>query len=320
MIEEKRMSNKILTTEIKNVVENQIKMKKPQCTNEAYIRLQQEGCSKQEAKHLIGKVLEKHIRNMIMYQTTFNETSYANDLAKLSKTNTITTTELIYQGYDYFHDDNFDQCLKLWSSAWHEIKTAIKQSNQLKVTLEWLEILLDYEDTIKSWFDDFLTALCNNHGILQQKEFLNEVLTLFTCNNHELDHFKAAYGECLVFLKEDDQAYKWYNNWLEEDGSNYTCLESYLSSLIHQNKLDFAKELIDKYIDPEIECDFDTLSLFCTLTLYYTLTKDNKTHDLYQNKIDTFHNSFFKKDHHSTKQHVKKQARKKIRHKSKRKK
>ena len=30
MIEEKRMSNKILTTEIQNVVENQIKMKKPQ--------------------------------------------------------------------------------------------------------------------------------------------------------------------------------------------------------------------------------------------------------------------------------------------------
>ena len=66
--------------------------------------------------------------------------------------------------------------------------------------------------------------------------------------------------------------------------------------------------------------NFDTLSLFRTLTLYYTLTKDNKTHDLYQNKIDTFHNSFFKKDHHSTKQHVKKQTRKKIRHKSKRKK
>lgn len=146
---------------------------------------------------------------MIMYQTTFNEIVYTNDLSKLSKTSTITTIEIIYQGYDYFHNENFDQCLKLQLQAWNEIKKNIKQSNQPKVTLKWLEIQLDYEDNIITWFDDFLTALCNVHNLLQQKEFLNEMLTLFTCDNYKLDHFKAAYGECLMFLKEYDQAYKW---------------------------------------------------------------------------------------------------------------
>lgn len=153
-----------------------------------------------------------------------------------------------------------------------------------------------------TWFDDFLTALCNAHNLLQQKEFLNEVLTLFTYNNHELDHFKAAYGECLMLLKEYDQAYKWYDNWLEEDSSNYICLESYLSSLIHQDKLNLAKELINAYIDQKIECDFDTAHLFRTLVLYYKLTKDDINRDLYQNKLDTFYDSFFKDDFSSSKQ------------------
>ena len=164
------------------------------------------------------------------------------------------------------------------------------------------------------------------HNLLQQKEFLNEVLTFFTNDNYELDHFKAAYGECLMFLKEYDQAYKWYDNWLKEDSSNYICLESYLSSLIHINKLNLANELINTYIDQKIECDFDTLHLFRTLVLYYKLTKDDKNCDLYQNKLNTFHNSFFKDDLSSSKQMSKTPNKKrtkkgkKIRHKSKHKK
>lgn len=145
------MTSKNLTKDIQTIVENQIKIKQPKCTNKTYLRLQDEGCSEYEAKQLIGKVLEKHIRNMIMYQTTFNEIVYANDLSKLSKTSTITTIEIIYQGYDYFHDKNFDQSLKLWLQAWNEIKKNIKQSNQPKVTLKWLEIQLDYEDNIITW-------------------------------------------------------------------------------------------------------------------------------------------------------------------------
>lgn len=42
-----------------------------------------------------------------------------------------------------------------------------------------------------------------------------------------------------------------------------------------------------------IECNFDTLHPLHTLVLYYTLTNNDKNHDLYQNKLDTFHNSFF---------------------------
>ncbi len=84
------------------------------------------------------------------------------------------------------------------------------------------------------------------------------------------------------------------DNWLKEDSSNYICLESYLSSLIHINKLNLAKELINTYIDQKIEYDFDTLHLFRTLALYYKLTKDDKNRDLYQNKLNTFHNSFLK--------------------------
>lgn len=68
-----------------------------------------------------------------------------------------------------------------------------------------------------------------------------------------------------MFLKEYDQAYKWYDNWLEEDSSNYICLESYLSSLIHQNRFDLTKELINIFPDQEIECNFDTLHLLHTL-------------------------------------------------------
>lgn len=63
-IKEIFITSKTLTKKNQTIIETQIKMNQPKCTNETYLRPQDEGCSKHEAKQLIGKVLEKYIRNI----------------------------------------------------------------------------------------------------------------------------------------------------------------------------------------------------------------------------------------------------------------
>lgn len=66
-----------------NVVNNQIKANDPPCTKKTFLLLQQQGCSKREAKEMIAAVLIEKIYDVLKEGKKFDEKIYELRLKEL---------------------------------------------------------------------------------------------------------------------------------------------------------------------------------------------------------------------------------------------
>ena len=75
--------NKILKTEILQVVENQIRDNNPPETRQTYDRLLALGISESDAKIYIGQCITMEIFNIMKHQQPFDEKRFVKNLLKL---------------------------------------------------------------------------------------------------------------------------------------------------------------------------------------------------------------------------------------------
>jgi plasmid replication initiation protein len=78
-------TNKILQQEIFNIIESQIRDKKPPETKQAYERLIKSGFGRTDAKKHIGQCVAVELFNVMKYHKPFDEKRYIQNLLKLPK-------------------------------------------------------------------------------------------------------------------------------------------------------------------------------------------------------------------------------------------
>lgn len=79
------MVNYKLKTQILEIVENQLKMNSPRCTNLTFNRLVDLGFETSESKEMIASVLAEEMFYVMKNNDPFNEKRYAQKLSMLPK-------------------------------------------------------------------------------------------------------------------------------------------------------------------------------------------------------------------------------------------
>lgn len=79
------MSNRILKSQILQVVENQMKLNELKCVNLTFQRLVAEGYTEQEVKEMIGAILLEEMYFVLKEKREFNEKQYEEKLSRLGR-------------------------------------------------------------------------------------------------------------------------------------------------------------------------------------------------------------------------------------------
>lgn len=312
--EDENMFNPNLKKEILAVVDNQIKENNPPCTKKTYQKLQEQGCSKQEAKEMIASVLLEELYDILSYKKPFNEKKYEEKLNELENDNWIfddvhealadENDEILlakYKVYDAIIDNKSSEAVSVFLQVWDKIKKYIRaefykidsKGNQIKPEILDVDDKTNYKYELFNWLQDIEIEFGNVKMHEEKIKFCKDILELFAWQEDSPDDYKTAIGESLNDLKRYKECDEWFEALLKEEPSNPNYINIYMLCLIMRNDIEKAKKIAGTFIDDSIKCTIDNEIMFIRAQSLYEDIGDNVKAKIYENKIEEFQKKFY---------------------------
>lgn len=173
-----------------------------------------------------------------------------------------------------------------WQEAFLILKDIVKEGRKKnpdfpKKTSE-LDEITDFEHDVQGFLDDYFDMM----KIYEKYEVIvrsaDEMLTLFAWDESDIADIYAPKSSALSFLNRKKEAVEFCQAWLKEYPDNIFAVTSLIHAMVNRYKygdgapLDSAKELIEKYIQPDTECTDDNDILFIAASILYEALDDTE--------------------------------------------
>lgn len=293
------MANLQLKKIILEVVDNQINTNNPPCTKVVYESLKEAGYSKSEAKEKIGAIVLTEIYDILKAGKDFDEEKYKSSLEKMLqqsidyesdyhvRTEWDEWDQLVQEGYECFDDDKREEGLQLWNKAWEVFQSIVNQQSE-KVSVHQLMEEQDYIYAIDGWIQDYEMELGNARKSEEKISYCKKILELFDWTyDNNASCFKCGIADSLFDLGKKDEAFEFYENWLDEEPRNYNGISGYSWILIENGETQKAYEVVRRAIWGA-SCNVDNSFLFMHAK---QLAKQSGKHEeckWYQEQLDKF--------------------------------
>jgi tetratricopeptide (TPR) repeat protein len=303
-----------LKKQIIKVVDNQIKANDPPCTKKTFIQLQEQGCSKAEAKEMIAEVLLEDIYDILSDGKNFDEKNYELKLKELVEDDFIfddigqaladEKDEILqakHRVYDALYEHKPTEAVRQFMSAWDKIKKFIVDeydvidAGGIAVKPELIDIddKTEFRYELYNWLQDMEMAFSNTRMFQERIQFCKDVIELFAWQEDSADDYRTSIGEALNDLQNYEECDDWFEAWLKEEPDNPNCINIYLLCLINRGDMEKAKMIAKQYIKDDIPCTMENEIMFIrAIELYETLGDSEKVLEL-QTKIDESENEFY---------------------------
>lgn len=298
------MANLRLKKSILEIVDNQLKANDPPCTKDTYEKLIAAGYSRSEAENKIGAVVVTEIYDILKKGKSFDEQKYQSSLEEMLRQNIdcegdhhIRTEwdewdDLVQRGYEFFEENKDTEGLQLWKEAWGIFESAMKQVAETE-TLYGLMESQDYEYPIDGWLQDYEMELGNAGDYEERIAFCQRVLELFDWKYEDDSCFRCGIGESLFREEKIEEAYEYYENWLEDDPQNLNGINSFSWILFENGDTGKAYEVIRK-VTWGVSCDADRAFLFMHARQLAKHAGKEDESIWYQQQLDKFEESMGK--------------------------
>ena len=251
------MANLQLKKRILEVVDNQLKANDPPCTKDVYDKLLEAGYSKADAKDKIGAVVLTEIYDILKAGKSFNEARYKESLEEMLRksidfeddhhieTEWDEWDQLVQEGYECFYEQKSQEGLAFWKKAWLKFQPIVEQQPEIQSLLGLIEEQ-DYVYEIDGWLQDYEMELGNDRKYEERITLCRKVLELFDWQYDDDSCFQCGIGESLFYEGKKDEAYKYYEKWLEENPQNANGINSFCWILTENGEVSKAYSLVRK--------------------------------------------------------------------------
>jgi tetratricopeptide (TPR) repeat protein len=295
------MENLQLKKTILEVVDNQLKANDPACTKDAYNKLLDAGYSKAEAKDKIGAVALTEIYDILKAGKSFDKARYQRSLEEMVQQsldfedNHHIETEwdewdkLVQSGYECLLEQKSEEGLQFWEEAWLKFQSIIKQ--QLKIiSLLGLMEELDYVYAIDEWLQDYEMELGNERKYEERIAFCQKILEIFDWQDEDDSCFRCGIGDSLFYEGKKEEAYSYYEKWLEEDPQNSNGINGYCWILFENGDAEKAYAVVRR-VTWGVSCYADNSMLFMRAKQLAEHVGKHEESEWYQQQLDKFHES-----------------------------
>lgn len=303
------MANLRLKKQMLDAVNNQIKANDPPCTKRIFIQLQEQGCTKNEAKEMIASVLLGEMYEILKEGRPFDEKKYEKELQELVEDEFIfddvrkaledasdTILQAKYNVYNAIFERKPTEAVRLFMEVWDDIRKFVKdnfykqdaEGNVVKPELVEIDDETDFKYELYNWLQDMEMEFHNSRLYEERIQFCQEVMDLFAWKEDSADNYKSAIGEALNDLKRYNECDEWLEDWLKEEPDNISCINTYIQCASGRDDWEKAKQLTEKYIGASIEFNGENeILLYRALDVYEGLGETEKAKQ-YQEKIDEY--------------------------------
>lgn len=289
------------------VVNNQIKANDPPFTKKTFLQLQQQGCSKQEAREMIAAVVLEEIYDVLKEGKTFDEKKYELKLKELLEDNFIFDNveqaladdkdEILqakHKVYDALYEHKPSEAVRQFMQVWDKIKEWITdefyiidaKGNTIKPEMIDVDDKTEFRYELYNWLQDMEMEYSNSRMFEERIHFCNDVIELFAWQEDSPDNYRTAIGEALNDMQRYMECDEWFEAWLKEESDNPHCINGYLYCLTYRDDIEKAKIITEKYITEDIPCTLENETIFIRAQEIYEELKDHEMVLKYQAKID----------------------------------
>lgn len=303
------MANLRLKKQMTDAVENQIKLNQPPCTKYTFLRLQEQGCTKKEAKEMIAAVLLEEMYYVLKEGKPFNEKRYEKQLMELVKEDfefddmiqefeedADAILQAKYKIYDALYEQKSTEVTRLFMEIWGEIKKFVidnyykkdSKGNFIKPELIDIDDETEFKYELFNWLQDMEMEF-HNSGLYEERiRFCQDVIDLFAWKDDSADNYKTGIGEALNDLKRYKECDEWFENWLLEEPDNVSCVNIYIFCASSRQDWEKAKSLTERYISTSMDFNEENeILLYRALGVYEEVGETEKVKQ-YQKKLDKY--------------------------------
>lgn len=309
------MRNFILKKQMINAVEKQIKSNNPPCTKATFFKLQEQGCSKQEAKEMIASVMLEQMYDVLRYGMIFDEKKYESELIELLNDDFIfddvamvladEKDEMLQARnkiYDALYEHKSADAICMFMDLWDKIKKFIinefydidTYGNTLKPEIMDVDDKTEFKYEFYNLFQDMEMQFSNAKMYKERIRFCRDAISLFAWNEDSADDYKTAIGEAYNSLEKYEDCDELFESWLKEESDNPNCICSYLFCLMERGDTKKAQKIAEKYITNDIQCTIDNEFMFFRVQLLYEKIGDKEKSLKYRIKIEKFQEELYK--------------------------
>lgn len=295
------MANLQLKKTILEVVDNQINANNPPCTKEVYEKLQEAGYSKSEAKDKIGAIVLTEIYDILKAGKSFDEEKYIRSLKEMLQQSIDFEDDHRMQsewdiwdqyaqdGYECFEEDKREEGLKLWDKAWGVFQSIIKQQTE-KVSIYQLMEEQDYIYVIDGWIQDYEMELGNARKSEERIAYCKKILELFDWTDDDDSCFRCGIADSLFDLGKKEEAFEFYESWLENNPQNSNGISGYSWILLESGNAQKAYEVVRK-VTWGVSCYADNSFLFMRAKQLAEYVGKYEESKWYQEQLDKYEES-----------------------------
>lgn len=300
------MANLRLKKQIIEVIDNQINANDPPCTKRTFLQLQEQGCSKQEAKEKIAAVVLGEIYDILSDGKKFDEKKYELKLKELVEDNYIFDNivqafgdekdEILqakHKVYDALYENKTTEAVRQFVLVWDKIKQWVIDEYYVigadgivrKPEAIDIDDKTEFRYDLYNWLQDMEMEF-SNAGMFQERiQFCKDVIELFAWQEDSSDNYRTAIGEALNDMQNYSECDNLFEAWLEDEPDNPNCINIYLFCLMEREDFEKAKTIAEQYIT-NAPCITKNEILFIRAQEIYEAIGDHEKAMEYQNKIN----------------------------------
>ena len=300
------MANLRLKKQIIEVIDNQINANDPPCTKRTFLQLQEQGCSKQEAKEKIAAVVLGEIYDILSDGKKFDEKKYELKLKELVEDNYIFDNigqafvdekdEILqakHKVYDALYENKTAEAVRQFVLVWDKIKQWVIDEYYVigadgivrKPEAIDIDDKTEFRYDLYNWLQDMEMEF-SNAGMFQERiQFCKDVIELFAWQEDSSDNYRTAIGEALNDMQNYSECDNLFEAWLEDEPDNPNCINIYLFCLMEREDFEKAKTIAEQYIT-NAPCIIENEMLFIRAQEIYEAIGDHEKAMEYQNKIN----------------------------------
>lgn len=185
-----------------------------------------------------------------------------------------------------------------WQEAYSILKDIVKEGRRknpdFPKKLYELDELTDFEHDIDGFVDDYfeIMKIYEKYEVILRS--VDEMLTLFDWDESNIADIYFHKASALSLLNRKKEAVEFCQTWLNDYPDNIYAVTALIYAMVNSYKhdddtpLDSARELIEKYIQPDTECTDDNDILFTVASILYEAIGDKEAQKQVDDRLNAY--------------------------------
>lgn len=277
-----KFGKKIVSNELINAVDTQIREHNPAFVEEIFHNLQLKGCNRKEARTVIASVLLEEMYYILRNGREYDEKRYEKALRKKVRTMMnpygipdipldleAEINDICGAVLEAIENDDDEEAAVQFLTVWPKIVSYVKdnlyrdtKSGIEKPDLSYLQDMTEYRMTFDSLLLDMGMYLSNAGRYQEAIDYGMELLDLFQWEISEPDSVRDDIGQAYFAMGRTEEGDEWFHRWLEEEPDSGNCVNAYAFCYQMQGNLEKALGILEAHLPKEEMIDLKYENLY----------------------------------------------------------